>query len=212
MPYHDKLLYVTSDYYTLTLWTIDDTGGVNAIMSLPPSYELSLSYVQANNVIYLTYQGSNLIWQTDGTECGTFGIDVGLKNINNLAPISSTLLFSANHPFYGNELFSFDAGTVTAPSCPETWAARAEASDESDKEVLYTPNPFEHDLNFVVRTEIPSTAEMAVYDMAGHPVAFEKLDTNKSYQLGNSWKEGLYILRIVIDGKVTYRRVVKSSQ
>jgi hypothetical protein len=182
------------------------------------SYEYTISsYTHVNGILYFAYRYSNVIWRSDGTECGTFNIDVGLKDIIGLDAIGSNLFISGRHHYYGYELFAFNISNVAAPSCPEASSARQETAtevtnEEESKHVTYAPNPFDRDFTFVVNSNHQSTAEVAVYDMTGHPLMLDLLETNKPHQFGNNWNQGLYIIRITVDGKVTYKRVVKGRQ
>ena len=213
IPYNDQLLFLSSEFSGAGLWSTDGTtAGTTHLKELPAPHEYSqsISIAQLDGIVYIAYQNSMGIWRTEGTECGTFSIDVGLQNVNNLAPTGANLVFSANHAYYGNELFSFDVSNVPAPSCPESFPATRVTSDEGEiQNVAYSPNPFDRDFTFVVNSNRESTAEVAVYDMAGHPLMRDILETNKPHQLGNKWKDGLYIMRITVDGNVTYKRVVK---
>jgi ELWxxDGT repeat protein len=215
MPYNDQLLFISQGTDTQRLFATDGTtAGTMWLKDLPPNYGWWISHVQMNDILYFSFSGSDVMWRTDGTECGTVGLPLGVTKIDYPIPASSNLLlFSAHHHFYGQELFSMNVNDLPIPSCPESFAARQETSDEGEiKNVTYNPNPFDRDFTFVVNSNLQSTAEVAVYDMAGHPLMLDILETNKPHQLGNNWKEGLYIMRIAVDGKVTYKRVVKGRQ
>ena len=217
IPYNDQLLFLSPGSSGLNLWATDGTGAETILLrELPGAHEFFISHVELNDVIYLAYQNSTVIWRTDGTECGTFGIDVRLKDMNNLAPLGSSLLFSAKHDYYGNELFAFNTSNVVEPACPELFAARQETSTAKEeyetRRVMYTPNPFDRDLTVIINSDHQSTAEVVVHDMAGRPVTSEVLQTNTTHRLGSDWHEGIYIMHIYVDGKVTHQRIVKGRK
>jgi ELWxxDGT repeat protein len=215
IAYKEHLLFVTSDGYRHKLWTTDGTASGTTLVEWFPVYSFwpRISHVEVDGTLYLGQQLSDEIWRTDGTECGSFAIDVGLKDVYNLTSIGSVLLFSALHHYYGNELFSLNVSNISQPSCPESLQATLVTSDDSiNTGVMYNPNPFDGDFTLVVNSNLQSTAELAVYDMAGHPLMLDVLETNKPHQVGNNWKEGLYIMRITVDGKVMFKRVVKGGK
>lgn len=99
---------------------------------------------------------------------------------------------------------------IPQPSCPELQQATHALPDDSlDNRLIYQPNPFEDDFTLVVDSDLQSTAEVAVYDMEGHPLVIDMVETNTPHQLGKNWKEGLYILRITVDGQIMFKRVIK---
>jgi len=77
---------------------------------------------------------------------------------------------------------------------------------------MYNPNPFDSDLTLFINSDRQSIAEIVVHDIAGQPVTSEVLETNTTYQIGSNWRQGIYIMHIYVDGKVTHERVVKGRQ
>ena len=216
IPYNDQLLFTTNRYAGWLFATDGTTAGTRMLRFLPTNYGWWISHAQVNDILYFGFYGSDVMWRTDGTECGTMEIAVGVTKVDNLVPAGDNLiLFSGHHNFYGEELFAINVNALPVPSCPEVSAARQETSaakEEGDAErVMYTPNPFDGVLTVVINSDRQSTAEIVVHDMAGQPVTSGVLETNTTYQLGSNWREGIYIMRIYVDGKVTYKRVVKGG-
>lgn len=214
IPYKDRLLFVASDGYTHKLWSTDGTSSGTTLVEGFTVYSFwpEVRHAESNGILYLAQQPDNTIWRTDGTECGSFVIDVGVKDVYNLAFIGADLLFSAFHPYYGNELFSFDVTNVAAPWCPESLPSAHVTSDDSlDIQVTYNPNPFGTDFTIVINSNLQSTAEVAVYDMEGNPLGIQVVETGAPHQFGKNWREGLYIIRIAVDGRIKIARVVKRS-
>jgi ELWxxDGT repeat protein len=216
MPYNDQLLFISDGDYAGKLFATDGTSaGTKMLHELPLNYAWSFSHVEMNDILYFSFTESDLLWRTDGTACGTMALSLGVKKVDNLVAADDNLmLFSGYHKFYGEELFSVNVNNLPVPSCPEVLAASQKtssellAADETER-VTYTPNPFDRDFAVIVNSVRSSTAEIVVHDMAGQPVASQVLETNTTYQLGSNWLEGIYIMRIYVDGKVSYKRVVK---
>lgn len=218
MPYNDQLLFITQNEYSQTLFSTDGTrAGTKLLRILPANYGWWISHAEVNDILYFGFYGSDVMWRTDGTECGTIGINVGVTKVDNLVAAGDNhILFSGHHNFYGEELFSVNVNALPVPSCPEVSAARQEtltAKQEGDAEhVMYNPNPFDSDLTLFINSDRQSIAEIVVHDIAGQPVTSEVLETNTTYQIGSNWRQGIYIMHIYVDGKVTHERVVKGRQ
>ena len=219
MPYNDRLLFISLGPASQRLYATDGTkAGTTLLKELPPNYGWWISHTQMSGILYFSFSGSDLMWRTDGTECGTFGINVGLRKVDNPIPADNNLLlFSGHRDDYGEELFSINVKHLPLPSCPEAFAASEETSTElsnkgETENITYTPNPFNSDFTVVVNSDSHSTAEVVVQDMAGHRVISQILDTNKTYRFGSNWRDGIYVMRIHVDGKVRHKRIIKSSQ
>ena len=215
IPYNDQLLFISNDGTTTRLFSTDGTSAETTMLhTLPTVNYTGIANVLMDGILYIGL-GSDRIWGTDGTACGTKAINVGVKTVNNLTAVGDNLMvFSAYHDFYGEELFSIHASSLPKPLCLEALIAGqiSELSAEHAANVTYAPNPFNSDITVVVNSDLHSTAEVVVQDMAGQPVISQTLETNRTYRLGNSWRDGIYIMRIEVDGKVTHKRIVKGGQ
>lgn len=218
MSIRGQLLFITPGLDGQKLFNTDGTStGTTLVKDLPPNNGCTVSHARMNDIIYFTFSGSDVLWRTDGTECGTFGTCVGLRKVDNpIAANDNLLLLSGRHIFYGEELFSVNVKNLRVPLCPETSASSENVSTalsekQGTENVTYAPNPFSNDFTVVIKSDRNRTAEVAVQDLAGQPVMSQVVDTNKTYRLGDNWRDGIYIMRIHVDDKVTYKRIVKSG-
>jgi ELWxxDGT repeat protein len=191
---------------TVKLKTLGDFGSPSAAYSLTKNGVLYLNIPNHNGN---TFYGSEYqLWRTDGTECGTFRIDNGASYPFNMTQSGSNIFFAAEYPNgLGRELYKLNEGAITAPPCIPTASARLEEvgikaqGDETitdDDQIISTyPNPYNREFVLHVKGESDDTYQVSVINMKGENIhSLQDLKCNVDYNVGASWTNGVYLLRV----------------
>lgn len=207
--YRLHLFVETEGFRRVNHWVTDGTAdGTEQISDESLSSDISWSLV--DGLLYLNAWGSGL-WRSDGTRCGTFGIDLNIDAIQDIQRLGDQLIFSARSTQYGFEPFAYRlADTPKSPCGPPTPDMSTARIDAASVILSIYPNPFSEEFSF----SIPGTArdhiQLQVFSASGMPIeSFPELKANSSYRIGRSWKPGNYILRINVSGNVTSQQVLK---
>jgi ELWxxDGT repeat protein len=206
---------------TVKLKTLGDFGSPSAAYS-----------VTKNGVLYLnipnhdgnTFFGSEYqLWRTDGTECGTFRIDNGASYPINMTQSGSNIFFAAEYPNgLGRELYKLNEGGITAPPCIPTASARLneaeikvqndERTTDGDQIISSYPNPYNNEFVLHVKGEIGDTYQVSVVDMKGEKIhSLHDLKCNVDYNVGASWTNGIYLLRVNTGSQSFTKKIMKAD-
>lgn len=105
-----------------SLWISDGTTAGTKILASMPADQLTT----VGNKLYFTSNGQ--LWVTDGTAAGTVAVPSDpagpLTNVSNLTAVDGTLVFSAYHPLYDNELWIIN-NDAPIPQAPSNFSATA---------------------------------------------------------------------------------------
>lgn len=182
------------------LWVTDGTeAGTNLVKDINPGTNNSLIYsdVQSplkaigNNVYFPARDGSisgDTLWVSDGTTAGTNSIiDIypnGSDNIVNISAVNNVLLFLANSPAYGNELWRLDNRLST------------EDSSNASKIGIY-PNPVSN----ILTLETPFTGifRLKIINGLGQLISERNQSTSSMSLDVSNLSAGLYFLNIDSD-------------
>ncbi|HEY8934560.1 MAG TPA: ELWxxDGT repeat protein [Cyclobacteriaceae bacterium] len=211
----DDKLYLTVNNYRSTnlfeLWVSDGTtsGTMKAADLNITTYPGNPAIL--NHVLYFTdISNQPVLFRSDGTACGTYRITTEGYPFN-LATSGTKLYFSMNSATYGRELFAIDQSDDESP-CP--LLAKQNFSDESEYtgiSMTQFPNPFT--TNFTLRVsgvESDPVYQASIIHINGAQIEnHTDLKRNTDYTIGADLNNGLYLLRVIVDGKVITKRISK---
>jgi ELWxxDGT repeat protein len=204
-------LYFLSYSSTNKLWSSQGSPGTTQLVKdLGPNGSVG-SHVMIGPVLYMN--GNNTTHRSDGSECGTFELDMPLNgahsesmNYPGIEAINNDLIFGAYRSDIGQELFKMNTADILVPACDEA-VAELMALNES---VQY-PNPFASDFSLEVDGPKGGSFNIQIYDLSHVLIDSERdLHYNSRYRLGSSLKKGSYFLKINEHGKSTVRRIIKN--
>ena len=176
------------------------------------------SYTISGNKIFFNNYSGHELWQTDGTVCGTFSFGVGAINPFPLSSVGNILYFGAYDDFAGNEPHTYFADDAPANPCGTPATVRAKTSDpdnlmgvvEDEEAFEPYPNPFSDEFAFRLNGESHKPVRMSVFNSTGNCIEkHDNLFTNTDYNLGATWRAGLYMLKVESEGKMSIQKVVK---
>lgn len=207
-------VFRNSDRSHVDLWVTDGTSdGTRLINSLGSLYYPSIDYEIVDNEVYFML-GDGKLWKSDGTECGTYATPLEIPTQKEFGLTGDFLIFSADQQPAGYEPHSFNLRHVLSAPCDASLSANAFGEAEMyatpESFIRQAPNPFANDFSMTISGNENETAQVEVYTMAG--VAVEKLldlSCNKEYRLGNSWKTGMYIIKVNKSGVLHTEKVIK---
>jgi ELWxxDGT repeat protein len=216
MPLNDKMLFIHRELYyddVTQLWVADGTpGGTTKLADMDQgSYYAYHTYL--GNFVYFT-NGSNDLWRSDGTICATAEFDLGVTNVNPISVVGTTLVFGASSKFYGQELYSFQAGGLPEDPCGASLAAARTSTPDmiysgEEKVITSTPNPFKNSFSIQVNNVQGLPAQVEVYSVTGLSVDRMEIPTNESYIMGERWNTGMYILKVRVGNQISIDKVLK---
>ena len=216
IPLTDQMLFfptVGPEYWRVevTTWATDGSPeGTSQLNDV--SIYLPLDYTLINNIAY--YKGTEDLWRSDGTACGTYPINLGVPSWNTFENIGNVIVFAGESIQYGFEPFTFDLGTAPPGPCGTMSSATVSAAGdpngfEGASDTPY-PNPFNTDFSFRINGGENDFIIVKAYTSTGFPMEEIKgLSPNSDYKLGSTWPAGLYFLNINISGKIITRQVRK---
>jgi ELWxxDGT repeat protein len=214
----DNNLYLKINNYHSTnlyeLWVSDGTSpGTTKIADLNISVAPANPAI-LNHVLYFTDISTQpVLFRSDGTTCGTYQIVTEGYPLN-LTASGSKLYFSMNSASFGRELFVLDQSDDVSP-CP-LLAGRSSTVVENELStegvlVSQYPNPFAG--NFTLRVSgvdnDPSYQASIIHINGTQIESHADLKRNTDYAIGANLSNGLYLLRVVVDGKVVTKRISK---
>jgi len=214
----DNNLYLAVNNYRSTqlfeLWVSHGTtNGTRKAADLNVA-AFPINAATLNHVLYFkdnSYQP--VLFRSDGTSCGTYRIPTeGYPS--NLTASGSKLYFSMNSAVYGRELFALDQSDDVSP-CPlpaeNTIVVENELSDGEGIAVSQYPNPFAS--SFILRVsgvdDDPSYQASIIHINGTRMESHVDLKRNTDYTIGANLSNGLYLLRVIVDGKVVTKRISK---
>ena len=124
---HHLLLFPFSLSGPPTVWSTDGTTeGTRPLKTLEGASRFDeVHEVKVDDVLYFT-TGSNCceeefegeLWRTDGTECGTFEVETGLKRVSPVEVLGDRLILGGYKSYqYGKELYSYDLSNAPPNPC-----------------------------------------------------------------------------------------------
>ncbi len=211
---------ITSDPAEAKLYATDGTyAGTEMIKTLPSGRGTSASAV-LDDVLYFE-GGPQNIWRTDGSACGTFMVSASTGSYLKVADISQMvvnkdrrLVFTASDLNIGTELFKLDMTDAPQSFCDDRASqARARFDEETsaafNENAANYPNPFVDEFTLRVNSEQDKTFQASIIAINGSTLGTSTLATNKDHRIGRNLQNGIYLLKLVVEGRVEIRRVVK---
>jgi ELWxxDGT repeat protein len=211
---HNGLLYIwgrdTRDWTDNVLEVTDGTAAGFKLLAEYPGNEKGIDYGIVDNIVYFNTLGGAYIWRTDGTECGTFTLNLGLNRPFPLEEYGTSLLFGAELSGSGIEPYIYRNinSQVTSP-CAATVAMTSQ--EEEGRMITAYPNPYTSEFTLRVDGDGDQTMHVSIYTNNGLPMeSYTNLKTNTDYEhIGSNWPRGIYIVKISRGEKITTHTVVK---
>jgi trimeric autotransporter adhesin len=156
--------------------------------------------------------------RSDGTACGTDHVqvytDYHTVDLYDfwLAVLDHKLYLNSYTDQYGDELYRYEDNTYTP--CPASTmmvqAVEAAPEKETTMTVNAHPNPSERFFTVSVPDAEGGNFSMEVTGMDGIVIERrENLDSKSTYELGEGWQPGIYILKVRTGDSVLMERLVK---
>ncbi|HEY0743217.1 MAG TPA: ELWxxDGT repeat protein [Chryseosolibacter sp.] len=203
-----------SDRSHVDLWVTNGTAtGTRLIKELNSLFYPSIDYEVINNDVYFML-GDDKVWRSDGTECGTYPTSLGTVSQKEFGLVGNYLIFSGADRVAGFEPHSFNINQIPAAPCDAMVSANSidevEVFASTESIVRQAPNPFNQDFALTVSGKDDETAHIDIYTMSGVAVeSLRDLSCNVEYRLGNSWKAGMYIVKINKSGALHTEKIIK---
>jgi|GEM_PF-5520398 len=211
-----------------SIWVSDRTStGTKMVRSIQTRYD-AISAALVNDVLYFStsphagdyrYPITNPgMWRSDGTDCGTFNINVGVTVSTPVVALGSQLIFTGYALKSGAEPYAYNASVAPASPCGAPSDARIAATSfddgtfnpEEEEALTFKPNPFRDELSFTINGDGNQKARLVVYTVAGVPVeVMEELEANREYTIGQQWPSGMFIIRASIGRNAFVKKVIK---
>jgi ELWxxDGT repeat protein len=216
IPYGDQLLMTMHDIYTTglppELWTTNGSAeGTYMVKELNDPDGWAGGYEVINNTVFFSLSGEYL-WRTDGTECGTFIVDTPPKPFP-MTALGTDLIFGAENTYYGKEPHRLSTLSVPGNPCGDPDMMTASTStgvSAAGPVVAYSPNPFTDQLVFRINGKVGDAFDVQVNSFTGHVIdQFSAMQTNTDHAVGANWPKGIYVLKVIINGKTETIRVIK---
>lgn len=206
-------VYRGNDWSPVDLWVTDGTAAGTKKISDINASSAPVDYEVVNNEVYFML-GDGMVWKSDGTECGTYPTSLGISAQREFGLTGNFLIFSADQYQAGYEPHSFNLNQIDPAPCEATLSANAYGDAEpfatAESFIRQTPNPFANDFSLTISGNENETAEVEVYTMTGAAIErLQDVSCNVEYRLGNSWKTGMYIVKINKSGVMHTEKVIK---
>jgi ELWxxDGT repeat protein len=203
-----------------TVWATDGTAdGTVPVKLLDDALSIGeVTYQVIGNVAYFTNSHGGKLWRTDGTPCGTFSLSTALTSVFPVSSIGDNLIVGGYQDYlYGKELYRYGLSNAPASPCGDAMSVATKESAEnlmmtSSEEQLLTsaPNPFNNELSVVVNSPDYTHAKVNVFTTTGMLVeSFDALPCNTTYQLGQKWSPGMYIMTVSVGNRISTKKVLK---
>lgn len=162
-----------------------------------------------NAVYFITGHNASdtkFLWRTDGTIAGTSRVNFeGLPQ--GLSKSETAVYVTGISQKYGWELFVIHE-TVSMASL----AAEVVAEVSSDETLAAYPSPFAKSLSLSVAGNADETYSLRVVSSQGNETqTLGDLKCGRAYQLGDTWKPGLYVLQIRKSNRTFTKKVIKAE-
>jgi hypothetical protein len=202
--------------YSVTVTdNIGDKVTISGITIIPPPAALALKLVSETNASSKTAtNGSFTVSGSGGVfpylysknggstfqSSGTFGslapgtYKVSIKDANNCVALNKLSVTVG----YGTYL------SVNVSAIPQT-------TDEQQIEARISPNPTETDFTLTLSGNSNKPVEIRVIDVYGRSVHYERGSVNQSYQFGQRFTSGVYIVEILQGKLVKTLKLVKAK-
>ena len=209
----DKLYLFTAEpqYRGTNLWITDgSTEGTELLKELSSLFG-RYSHEIVDDVLYFTTVEGGPLWRTDGTECGTFTIDIGSAGAMPIKAINETLIFGSYDSDAGLEPHAYNTSQAPGNPCVRIVASKVEERSTADEDFLSGyPNPFTNDFTLRINDSGHERASVKIYTLFGNPIEdIGEVAINTDRRIGGSWAPGVYILQVVRGDKMTRHIVVK---
>jgi hypothetical protein len=203
---------VTSIYQTVNTFPVSVT-----VVANPPD----VTTTQVANKIAITFTatavnaGSSPVYQwtvdnvVKGTNSPTFttaNITFGTRGAiasQVLCTVTSDLACAVNNPATSTPV----TVSINCPGCRKGSFTEIE-TDQTETSISVVPNPFSGHINVSVPLLDNEHAEIIVTDLNGKVVE-QFVSSESQIELGNSWADGLYVLKVIVAGDTNTYKIVK---
>jgi ELWxxDGT repeat protein len=217
------LLFTESPDLKSHLWASDGTSEGTTHLKVLGTRMWNIDPAIVNNVMYFnvsnnTYDSEGTIiptadegmWRSDGTACGTFYFDVGAYRPFPMETLGAKLIFCGYTIKTGFEPYAYNTAMAPASPCDAAVATREVTPTSPQQALSFGPNPFTDGMRLRAEGDANHVIQVQVYRLSGEPVeSLDNLVANEEHVIGQSWRPGIYLLK-VFNGKTYYtERVIK---
>ena len=212
----DQLLLFTSSYMppgqlTSDIWITDGSPeGTKMIADLNEPHG-KFSHAVVDGVAYFSFMEGGELWRSDGTECGTFIVNVGSRGASPIAALNEILVFGSYDPQAGFEPHAYNTSLAPGTPCSRSVALEQTSPSFVEESVFPGyPNPFKNDFSFRFSGHEGETTRVQVFTLYGEPVEdIGEVESNVELRMGQAWRKGIYVLQVMKGGSMERYRIVK---
>jgi trimeric autotransporter adhesin len=221
----EVVMLVTDDAVDLTeIWKTDGTPtGTVKVIDLNRYSPYSDGGAALDGVFYFSLvYNSNQLWRTDGTACGSYGIEYAYPiAVGGVAAIGSKIVFngSANEAQYvsnyGPELYGYNPETTSPCISAVARSAQEEQTiqDERTGTLLSVyPNPFKNQIAINIPGNENEKYQIQIVSISGKTIEQrQELYHNRDYYFGAGWSNGIYIMKATVNGRLVTSKLIKTN-
>jgi ELWxxDGT repeat protein len=201
-------LYFLSYSSTTKLWTSKGTPLTTQLVKDFGPNGFVGSTIMIGSILYLN--GNNTIHRSDGTECGTFPLNIALNSawyeFRGTEAINDDLILGAFRTDIGQELFKINTANISVPVCDE-----ATFSFTGINQTASYPNPFASEFSLEVEGPEGGSYNVQIFDLDNVLIDYQgALQYNTKYLLGTWLRKGSYVLKINEGNKSSVKRIIKN--
>ena len=216
MAVGNKLFFMNSDdSHGTELWKYVATAKKAALVKdINPGSNSSYLNDFASTNKYLYFLDSGFVWQSDGTDEGTFKISdnvlSGLQFVSNLTGVGNKLFLSGTNDLYGNELY---AGEPEDGLHVASVNNAVSSKTKTNLSAQIIQNPFYSDLKLTINSPQTQSLQIAVANAAGQTIESKIINASAGSNFVSlnaaNWPHGVYIISILSNNEKIGLKAIK---
>jgi ELWxxDGT repeat protein len=218
--YFATTVYMEPAYLYASDGTAEGTTKVRDLGSFESAGPLHAAFDGQKAYLASGHMYDKFVVRSDGTACGTDYVqvytDYHTVDLYDfwLAVLDHKLYLNSYTDQYGDELYRYEDNSYTPCASATMMVQSVEAApeEETTMTVQAHPNPSERFFTVSMADAEEETFSMEVTGMDG--VVIERRDnlgSKSTYELGEQWKPGIYILKIRTGDSVLTKRLIKKN-
>lgn len=163
--------------------------------------------ITLNGVLYFNLDGT--LWRSDSSSCGTYPLNFVQGNPMPLQSLGDYLIFGADDPVIGRELFKLNVNAIPGNDCGEAAYASGNMEATEPSRISSYPNPFDNTFQLMISGASGERYAVQILDLNNVTREQREILYNEKCTLGSSLTPGMYILRIRESNNMTTLKILK---